>query len=252
MFLALAALLLQSPQVPEFLGDEPGQTQASIVQCDSQAEPCPVTQASSKTPPEASSRLNLRGAEPFLNRPSFRTGNDLPKLFGVAEQSAAPTSAFLAGQIEPAAVTLAADSEKTPSVNAPSASPRTVTVSPAPLPFRVGVESKNSRRLWYGLVVAQHSAATFDAWSTRRVIASGSGRELNPLLRPFAGSNALYGAVQIGPGLLDYVGKRMMTSQHAWMRRVWWVPQVAGTAASLVSGTHNLGVYRQPAPGFAP
>ena len=41
------------------------------------------------------------------------------------------------------------------------------------------------------------------------------------------------------PLLLDYVGKRMMLSQYHWMRKMWWVPQAAGTAMSLTAGIHN-------------
>jgi hypothetical protein len=109
-------------------------------------------------------------------------------------------------------------------------------------PFVAG-DDRNARRLWIGLSIAQHGAATFDAWSTRRVISSGAGQELNPMLRPFAGNASLYVAVQVAPAILDYVGHRMMYSQHAWARRTWWVPQALGTAMSVVSGVHNMGVY---------
>jgi hypothetical protein len=96
--------------------------------------------------------------------------------------------------------------------------------------------------MWLGLSVAQHGAAAFDAWSTRRAISTGHARELNPMLAPFAGNASIYAAVQVGPVLLDYVGHRMMTSRHSWMRHTWWVPQVLGTAASFAGGVHNLGV----------
>jgi hypothetical protein len=104
-------------------------------------------------------------------------------------------------------------------------------------------EERNRRRLWIGLSAVQHGAAGFDAWSTRRAISSGAGRELNPMLRPFAGNNSLYVAIQAGPALLDYVGRRMMTSRHAWARHTWWLPQALGTAMSLASGINNLGVH---------
>jgi hypothetical protein len=72
-----------------------------------------------------------------------------------------------------------------------------------------------SRGLWLTLAVAQQGAATFDAWSTRRVISSGQGQEQNLLLRPFAGNASLYAAIQVGPIVLDYLGRRMMKSQPA-------------------------------------
>jgi len=46
-------------------------------------------------------------------------------------------------------------------------------------------------------------------------------------------------AVQASPALMDYLGHRMMTSRHPWLRRMWWLPQSAGTALSLGSGVHN-------------
>jgi len=112
-----------------------------------------------------------------------------------------------------------------------------------PLPF-FAAERKATLKLWYALSAAGHGAATFDAWTTRRVITSGRGQELNPLLRPFANSSALYGAIQVGPSLLDYLGRRMMRSEKPWVRRMWWLPQVVGTASSLLSGGHNLALAR--------
>ena len=53
------------------------------------------------------------------------------------------------------------------------------------------VESPRQRKIWYSLFVAGHSAATFDAWSTRRAISGGYRTGGDPLLRPFCkfGSN---------------------------------------------------------------
>jgi hypothetical protein len=107
-----------------------------------------------------------------------------------------------------------------------------------------------SRRLWLTLSIAQHGAATFDAWSTRRMISSGQGLERNPLLRPFAGNASLYGAIQVGPVLLDYLAHRMMKSQHGWARHTWWLPQALGTAASLASAVHNVGLASVPRAGL--
>ncbi len=110
-------------------------------------------------------------------------------------------------------------------------------------PLRPGLhpsETVANRRLWYALVISSHSAATFDAWSTRRAVSSGQGREANPMLRPFSHSNAIYFAVQASPALMDYLGRRMMTSHYDWVRRMWWLPQAAGTATSFFSGVHNV------------
>jgi hypothetical protein len=100
-------------------------------------------------------------------------------------------------------------------------------------------ETARQRKIWYGLMAAGSGAAAFDAWTTRRAVSGGYGVEGDPVMRPFANSNAMYAATQISPIVMDYLGHRMMTSRHQWMRRCWWVPQVAGTSFSLSAGIHN-------------
>lgn len=102
---------------------------------------------------------------------------------------------------------------------------------PAPTP--------RQQTLWYTLMAAGHSAAAFDAWSTRNAISQNYGSESDPFLRPFSHSNALYAATQVSPAVMDYVGRRMMTSSHPMLRRFWWVPQVAGASFSFSAGMHN-------------
>jgi hypothetical protein len=122
--------------------------------------------------------------------------------------------------------------------------PGSVALPPLPAKpaFYRSYETARQRKLWYGLVIAGHSAAAFDAWSTRRAISGGYGTEANPLLRPFANSGALYAATQVSPAVMDFLGKRMMTSRHPWVRRMWWVPQTAGFGFSVAAGVHNVGV----------
>jgi hypothetical protein len=100
-------------------------------------------------------------------------------------------------------------------------------------------ETATQRRLWYALSFTGSGAAAFDAWSTRRAISGGYGTEANPLLRPFSHSNAMYAATQVSPLVMDFIGKRMMISQHKWVRNMWWLPQSAGTSFSLYAGVHN-------------
>jgi hypothetical protein len=100
------------------------------------------------------------------------------------------------------------------------------------------------QKQWLALAIAGHGAATFDAWSTRRAITQNGARELNPMLKPFAGNRSIYAATQVGPTLLDIVGRKMMTSRHPLLQHTWWLPQVLGTAASLLGGIHNVGVTR--------
>ena len=102
-----------------------------------------------------------------------------------------------------------------------------------------GYETARKKKIWYGLAATSHGAAVFDAWSTRRALSGGYGTEADPLLRPFAHSGAIYAATQVSPLVMDYLGYRMMRSNHSWMRKMWWVPQVAGTSVSLSAGFHN-------------
>jgi hypothetical protein len=105
-------------------------------------------------------------------------------------------------------------------------------------------ETRGQRVAWYTLAVAGHGAAAFDAYSTRLALAGGYGTEGNPLLRPFAHSSALYAATQVSPAVMDLLGKRMMVSQHRWVRRMWWLPQAAGSGFSIGAGAHNMSVMR--------
>ncbi len=119
----------------------------------------------------------------------------------------------------------------------------------APLSIRPGKAgfdrdgvSERQKKIWFALTIASSGAAGFDAWSTRRAISGGYGTEANPLLAPFAKSKAIYAATQVSPVVLDYVGRKMMTSRYPMLRKLWWLPQSAGTGMSLFAGVHNVGV----------
>lgn len=97
-------------------------------------------------------------------------------------------------------------------------------------------------RSWFIMTAVQHSTATFDAWSTRYSITSGRGHELNPLMKPFAGSGAIYGMIQLAPMATDYLGRRLMNSKHPTLRKLWWLPQAAGSAGFMISSINNIRV----------
>jgi len=44
--------------------------------------------------------------------------------------------------------------------------------------------------------------------------------------------------------VMDYIGNRMMVSQNRWQRRMWWLPQAAGSGFSIGAGIHNMGVAK--------
>lgn len=105
-------------------------------------------------------------------------------------------------------------------------------------------ETRGQRVAWYTLAAASSGAAAFDAYSTRRAISGNYGVESNPLLRPFSHSSALYAATQVSPAVMDYIGKRMMVSDNRWLRRMWWLPQVAGSGFSVAAGVHNMSLVK--------
>jgi hypothetical protein len=96
-------------------------------------------------------------------------------------------------------------------------------------------------RRWLALSLAQSAAAGFDAYSTRYAIGHGAVEE-DPVMRPFAKSPAMYAASQVGPVVLDFVTRRMQRSSNIYIRRVWWLPQIASTSLYVSSGFHNLHV----------
>jgi hypothetical protein len=106
--------------------------------------------------------------------------------------------------------------------------------------FREAI-SEPSRRQWLALALLQHSVAVFDAYSTRQAVGHGAVED-NPMLRPFAGSGAIYAATQLTPLVLDLVAYHMQRSEYSLLRRFWWMPQTVSAGLSIFSGFHNLSV----------
>ena len=119
------------------------------------------------------------------------------------------------------------------------------TVEPAgallrPVETTKAANSAAKKKVWYGLMAAEHSTAFLDAYSTQQAISSGGVREADPLVRPFAHSAAIYPALQVSPLAVDYISARMMRSNNRLMRKIWWLPQAAGIAGSTICGIQNL------------
>jgi hypothetical protein len=110
---------------------------------------------------------------------------------------------------------------------------------------RVISAERPSRKSWLALSIVLHGAAAFDAYSTRDAISHGAVEE-DPLMRPFAGSPAMYAANQAGPLILDLVARRMQRSNNSFLRRMWWLPQSAAAVDFVFCGVHNLHVANQP------
>jgi hypothetical protein len=161
-----------------------------------------------------------------------------------AENSLPALTASLNTTAQPAAELKAALPDPPVAMTAPApiafirpGQPATVSVT------ELRAENRRKQLMWRGLVIATSGAATFDAWSTRHAITTSGAVELNPLLKPFAGNGSLYAAIQVGPLVMDFVGKKMMYSSHPWVRRMWWVPQTASFVSSMFCGAHNLAYH---------
>src|SRR2546421_4850796 len=86
-------------------------------------------------------------------------------------------------------------------------------------------ETPRQRKIWYGLALAGHSGAAFDAWTTHRAVAGGYGQEANPFLRPFAHSNGIYAATHVRPEAMGYFGKCLLVNQPGRARKTSTLPQ---------------------------
>ena len=206
MFLATMLLMLSVPQTGDI------------------AKAVPESQAAASTDPKDASAA----AENLPVAPAPKADLDGPEMsVGAASSTTAVNSS--APGIEGA----------NPTPGSPNAS--SLRLESMKVAFTRPRETSAQRKEWYAMLVTSHAAAGFDAWSTRRAVALGY-TEANPVLRPFANSNAIYVATQVSPVVMDYLGKRMMVSRHGWIRRMWWLPQAAGTGFSIGAGVHNVGI----------
>lgn len=155
--------------------------------------------------------------------------------------------AFEPGRLVPqpvAVVTSSPADASTPSPIVATPAGAALTYGPVYGPPRKAVSDRRQRMEWLGLSIAAHSAAGFDAWSTRLVSSSvPMAQETNPFLRPFAGNASMYAAVQVDPTIFDYLSHRMMNSRHEFLRHTWWLPQAVSAAVSAACAVHNVGIY---------
>jgi hypothetical protein len=217
MVFAIAALLFQLTPLPTISGPAVASS-AEVAKVD-----WPSVNANNPRTPESAD------AEPLLlanNTERIGAGVD-----GPATQSSADSG------LSPASFASAVRSSES------LASLRIETPDERPLRF-VAPETLPSRRKWIALSVGQHAAATFDAATTRLAVSQGAV-EADPLMRSFAKSPAIYGAIQVAPVVLDFAARRMQRSPNSFLQRTWWVPQAVATGMFVISGAHNLHVASQ-------
>lgn len=221
MVLAVAALLLQVFPPPAVVPAEistPIATTATV----SSAPATPVAEVSAGgSNSSAKADTGADKAEIHLNLGSV-------KLFSLNSNESPVSSGSRASSES------AQNSQSLSTVHIPEPKPvKPISIKPT--------ETVPSRRSWLILTLAQHGAATFDAYSTRQAVGNGAV-EHNPLLRPFVHSPAAYGAMQVCPALLDILARRMQRSDSGLFRRTWWIPQTVSTGVFVFAGAHNMNV----------
>lgn len=233
MFLALTVLLLHPPAVPA----------AAIPRLPLNSKEYSIELLSTDSANDTGDKKSASGKSSDSKHSTAATA--IPNASAVITELSQPAVspdpvAFVPGQLvlTPMEDDAAGSSSSSRSFASGSASPASFRSTE-----RAGHAHNLPPKRWLILSAAEHGAATFDAWSTRQVIMSGTGQELNPMLKPFANSNALYAAVQVAPFAFDYIGLRMMRSSHPWVRKMWWVPQAASTVTSFAAGAHNITVH---------
>ena len=98
-------------------------------------------------------------------------------------------------------------------------------------------------RPMFALAAAQTAALVSDGVTTRQFLRRGYV-EVDPIARvligrkPTWGRMAPLGAVQVFAGA--WLGERMATSRHVWVRRFWWLPQIGAIAANTAATAHNI------------
>jgi hypothetical protein len=120
------------------------------------------------------------------------------------------------------------------------AEPHPFPSQPVKSAARHGYASHKEKITWYSLMIATHTGAVLDAWSTRRALSRNFGREGDPLMRPFVHSGTIYLATQVTPLLMDIIARRAMVSERPWLHKLWWVPQSAMASVSFEAGIHNI------------
>jgi hypothetical protein len=191
-------------------------------------------------PSVQSSQATLKTFAMSSPAPSLTTPTEAEALF--ASSTDPIGSGLSGGGSQSSATSGLTETSFSPAVRSPGALSLIRIATPAPKATRfVSPDSLPSRRKWIALLLAEHAAATFDAASTRVAISQGAV-EADPLMRPFAQSPLIYGAIQVAPVALDFVARRMQRSPRGYLDRTWWVPQAVATGMFFISGVHNLHV----------
>ena len=230
MVLALAALLLHiGPAVPSLPAAAAAATGAAA-----KSSPAP---AANPAPPTATVPAPVLATDlPEAPLPSSANAPSAPDSSPAQPVPSRTDSAGRQPILRASAVDASArDTQVLSGVHIPDSNTKLVgTISPIRTP---------ARREWIALTIANHSAAAFDAYATRRAVQSGA-TEQDPFIKPFAHTDGIYAAIQICPVVLDFAARHMQHSDNLALRRTWWLPQSIGTGIFLFAGAHNMEITR--------
>jgi len=97
-----------------------------------------------------------------------------------------------------------------------------------------------SGKIWSALTVLSLGSAVADVHFTIQCKATGC-YENNPLARPFVSlPNPAYATLAMaGTGAIDFSALKMRQSSNPFLRRFWWVPQVAQIAGNVYGAQHT-------------
>lgn len=97
-------------------------------------------------------------------------------------------------------------------------------------------------RAWAILAALDTSVAVYDAQVTSQCLAANTCHEVDPLAKPFT-STLPHGLLPTfatsEAATVALLGDRMQNSNHAWARRLWWMPQVIDIAAHTAAVTYT-------------
>jgi hypothetical protein len=231
MLLATMVVLLQIPFAPAAKLQSQPQPQATVLYAEnSPAKLTPLNSSDNFFAPAATNDIFDRDKVRLVDLPGANAAD------GTSPDGKSPDATKTTAMSQPGGA------EESSSLLAEVHIP--TRVEPPDPNFHPGhIDAERPGHAWLVLSIAEHGAATFDAWTTNRAIAQGHTEE-NPMLRPFAGHPSMYAAVQVAPLLFDFIGRRMQRSDKHWMHQTWWLPQTLSTAASLFAGSHNLAVSK--------
>ena len=230
MFLALAVILMQAPAVAAPAMPVTSYTNSAVVSVAAAPEtkdaPKSEAKSESKDGEKKSDESKEAGAPVVVTNTLFPAGSN------VAYQPGQTVVTPIDNAI-PEAPGSTFSSSLSSSLSAGGGEPvMSVASMKKKRPEAVGV---GVPKMWFVLGAMEHGAATFDAWSTRRNIVAGTMHETDPIMRPFANSNAMYAAVQVAPVLFDLLSKQMMRNSHSWVQEI-----MVGAAVGEYGGVNTF------------